>query len=155
MELNFPWEGIEMERKNRLRELREAYGLTGPELAEKVHLSPTYIYELERGKKRFNATTLKLFTDFFGVSTDYILGRNGEDQREQPKIFDPERCKTLGEALVKLAETIYLTNMPEKMQYQLFRTLVKRFGRPEGKGIAAESKDKEGGSGVFDADDLS
>ena len=44
------------------------------DLAEHVNLSYTAIGLAERGLRGLNNEDLKTFTDFFGVSADYLLG---------------------------------------------------------------------------------
>lgn len=61
---------------NRIRELREAQGISGTKLAETLNLSPQYLYELERGDKRLNEDILMRLAETFNVTTDYILGRD-------------------------------------------------------------------------------
>lgn len=63
-----------MSAKNRIRELRKAAGLTGGELAEMLHITAQYLYELERGEKRLNEDLIERLCSIFGVSSDYLLG---------------------------------------------------------------------------------
>ena len=60
----------------RLKELREKRGLTQKELAQHIHISrDTYAqYEINRRSPDFK--TLIYLADFFGVTIDYLLGRN-------------------------------------------------------------------------------
>ena len=60
---------------NRLREVREKLGLSGTKVAEKLDVSSQYYYDLETGRRRMNVDILLKLADFFGVSTDYLLGR--------------------------------------------------------------------------------
>lgn len=63
-----------MNTGNRLRELRKEKGLTLRELADKLHLAFSNIAMIERGERNFTSDSLKLFCDFFNVSSDYLLG---------------------------------------------------------------------------------
>lgn len=63
-------------RKNRIKELREAQGISGTKLAELLHISPQYLYDLERGERRLNEDTVVKLAEVFNVTTDYILGRD-------------------------------------------------------------------------------
>ena len=58
---------------NRLRELRKERNLTLREVADLVHMSFSNVAMIERGERNFTADTLKVFSDFFNVSTDYLL----------------------------------------------------------------------------------
>lgn len=74
---------------NRIRELREAQGMSGTKLAEMLSLSPQYLYELERGDKRLNEDILMQLANVFNVTTDLILGRD-ESLAETIKPMDAD-----------------------------------------------------------------
>ena len=59
---------------NRLLELRKAKGVTGTELSKALFISNPYYYDLENGKKRLNEDILIKLSNYYNVSTDYILG---------------------------------------------------------------------------------
>ena len=58
-----------------LRELREKRGLTLEQVADALGLRNQYVSNYELGKRRPDYDTLVRFADFYGVSVDYILGR--------------------------------------------------------------------------------
>ncbi|MBZ0281782.1 MAG: helix-turn-helix domain-containing protein [Anaerolineae bacterium] len=58
----------------RLRELREAYGFSRREFAEKVDIAESQIVRYEIGKNDATGDVLARMATFFGVSTDYLLG---------------------------------------------------------------------------------
>ena len=61
---------------NRLKLLRDEKGLTQEDLAKIIDVSPSAIGMYERDEREPNDDlTLKL-ADYFGVSTDYILGKS-------------------------------------------------------------------------------
>lgn len=68
------------ETKNRLRFIREHKRLSAPVVAKQIEISPQYLYELERGEKRLNETMLNKLADFYGTTTDFLLGREVELQ---------------------------------------------------------------------------
>lgn len=55
-----------------IRELREARGWTQLELAIKLGVTPTTIYNWERNKTELKATQLRAVARVFGVSMDEI-----------------------------------------------------------------------------------
>ena len=63
------------ELKVRLRNLREIKKLTRKELSEFTRASHDQIYNWETGRGEPDASTLSRLAEFFGVSTDYLLGR--------------------------------------------------------------------------------
>lgn len=62
-----------------IKELRENRGLSQRELSSKLGLSRTSVWELENGYVRLNQETLQLYSDFFHVSFDYLLGKQREN----------------------------------------------------------------------------
>ncbi|QGP93430.1 helix-turn-helix protein [Neomoorella glycerini] len=61
---------------NRIRELREAKGISGTKLAEMLGISPQHLYDLEKGKRRLNETFINRLTEIFNVTSDYLLGKD-------------------------------------------------------------------------------
>lgn len=60
---------------NRLRELRRERGLTQKGLASAVGTTEDCIFFWEKGRSEPCIDELLLLSEFFGVSTDYLLGR--------------------------------------------------------------------------------
>ncbi|MEV2661840.1 helix-turn-helix transcriptional regulator [Paenibacillus larvae] len=67
-----------------IRKLRKERGMTGTRVAKILNITPTYFYEIERGKKRLSADMASSLAEIFGVTTDYLLGRT-EVSKESPK----------------------------------------------------------------------
>lgn len=63
------------EFKNVFRSLREQKKLTRKELSEFTKASHDQIYNWETGRGEPDASTLSRLAEFFGVTTDYLLGR--------------------------------------------------------------------------------
>lgn len=59
----------------RLRILREKRGMSQRTLAQLCGLSKNMISKFEKGEKAPSVQTLGQIADYFGVSTDYLLGR--------------------------------------------------------------------------------
>lgn len=64
--------------KDTLKYLRKSYNLTQKELAQKINVAQSSIAMLENGRNDANASTLTALSDFFGVSIDYLLGREDD-----------------------------------------------------------------------------
>lgn len=60
---------------NRLKELRRKKGLTQQSMADVMGLTMRNYQRYEYGMINVPATTLNFFADYFGVTTDYLLGR--------------------------------------------------------------------------------
>lgn len=59
-----------------LQKLREKEDLTQVQLAKKVGLSSSAIAMYEAGERKPSIEILPTFADYFGVTTDYLLGRD-------------------------------------------------------------------------------
>lgn len=59
----------------RLKALRKSKGLRQKDMAELMGLTEQNYQRYEYGKINVPATTLNFFADYFGVSADYLLGR--------------------------------------------------------------------------------
>ena len=57
----------------RLKELRKQAGKTQEQVAEAVRLQPGTISRIERGVKEMSIDSLLMFSEIYGVSTDFIL----------------------------------------------------------------------------------
>lgn len=64
----------------RLRELRENRNLTQKDAAIIFDISRERYNQYETGKRRPDYDTLIVFADYFEVTTDYLLGRSGNQQ---------------------------------------------------------------------------
>lgn len=60
----------------RIKQLREAAGLTQRELGERIGVSGPAVAMWETGENRPTLTNLEKLSDVLGVSVDAILGRN-------------------------------------------------------------------------------
>lgn len=69
---------------NRLRQLRKEKNLTLKELGKKINLGIDSISRMENNERRISDEYLRIFSDFFNVSTDYILGRTNIRGDEEP-----------------------------------------------------------------------
>ena len=59
----------------RIKALRRERGMTQEALGEIIDVRPDSISTYERGKNYPEVRNLIILADYFGVSTDYLLGR--------------------------------------------------------------------------------
>lgn len=59
----------------RLRDLRKEKKLTSKQLGEKFNLAESTISGYETGARKPDIELVRSFANFFGVSTDYLLGQ--------------------------------------------------------------------------------
>ena len=79
-----------------LRLLRVFHALKQKKLAEKLGLSPSYVSEIESGKKEVTMQVLQLYADYFKIPTSSLLYfAEHIDQRGQAHSVNPIAAKTL------------------------------------------------------------
>lgn len=61
--------------KYRLKELRKKHKLSQSELAKTFNITQTAISRLETGETSATEDIINKAADYFGVTTDYLLGR--------------------------------------------------------------------------------
>lgn len=59
---------------NRVRQVRKARGMSGPEVAAKIGISTQYLYDIEREKRGLSGEILSKLSTIFGATTDYLIG---------------------------------------------------------------------------------
>ena len=64
----------------RLKPLRKAKGVTQVKMAELLGCTDRHYLKIEYGTINLPATTLIFLADYFGVTTDYLLGREGQEE---------------------------------------------------------------------------
>ena len=62
----------------RIKHLREKFGWTQDQFADKLNMTPSDIGEYESGRNVLPSTVLAAIADLFDTSTDYLLGRADE-----------------------------------------------------------------------------
>lgn len=61
--------------RERLQPLRKAKGVTQKKMAELLDCTEQHYQRMEYGKVNLPATTVIFLADYFGVTADYLLGR--------------------------------------------------------------------------------
>ncbi len=78
----------------RLRELRISLQLTQQEIADKLHISRVRYNQYETGKRQPDNEMLKIISNFYKVSVDYLIGNDPEqatlDEELQQLLNDPD-----------------------------------------------------------------
>ena len=71
--------------KLRLKELREKEGISQKQLSIALNISQGAIGNWESGTRKPNSEYIKKLADFFGTTTDYLLGK---DDNPKNKVFN-------------------------------------------------------------------
>ena len=88
-----------------LRELRKQKGATQSDIAKLLGFSTTAYQNYERGINEPSNKSLCILADFYGVTTDYLLGRE--------KLLDPIELLPVGD-WEKAILRLYITVKPEE-----------------------------------------
>lgn len=59
-----------------IRELRKKRGISARVLAEAVNISTPFVYDIENGRTLPSVPVLNAIAQYFGVTTDYLMGLN-------------------------------------------------------------------------------
>jgi len=80
---------------SRIRELREQHGLQQKNLAIDLGVSQPTVSDWENGRKVPSAKSTAKLADYFGVSVDYLLGRDVPDDKkitpDEPELTEGEK----------------------------------------------------------------
>lgn len=78
--------------RNRISELRQKNNLTQKELAEKLDINYSVLSRIETNDRPIKDDELSKIADFFGVTTDYLLGRPNTHHidKEKSKVSELE-----------------------------------------------------------------
>jgi transcriptional regulator with XRE-family HTH domain len=70
----------------RLREAREASGLSQGQVAKKLKMHRPTISEIEAGRRKVTAEELGRFAQLYGISVEWIVGGSTEDESSDARI---------------------------------------------------------------------
>ena len=89
--------------QDNLKKLREERGLTKRELCEKTGISERAYLTYEFGEREPKISVVQKLADFYGVSTDYLLGRPDAKPPEEPldEFARKEHLKSLEKVFMK------------------------------------------------------
>ncbi|WP_052659525.1 helix-turn-helix domain-containing protein [Bacillus alveayuensis] len=76
---------------HRLKKLREEHNLTQERAGKIFGLTKYQIHRYESGASSPDPETIKEFADYYGVSTDYLLGRTATPYETRDKEITPEK----------------------------------------------------------------
>ncbi len=98
----------------RIKCLRTLRKMTREEFSEKAGISPTFLYQIETGRKGFSAYTLCNIAKAFGLDADYILYGEAEkfeadyvmSQEDSQRLKLEHVCKLLENARQEILDMV-------------------------------------------------
>lgn len=109
-----------METKEILKQLRESRGYSIQDVSEMTEISYSVYQKYESGARGVGVPALSKLADFYGVTTDYLLGR-------EPAPDDPivSLCNALNISQEEKQFISNYFNMPSEMRLNAIRFLSK------------------------------
>ena len=105
---------------NRLKFLREEKGLFQKDIAKLLNVSVPAVNQYESGKRDMSTDTLIILSEYFNVTTDYLLGKS--DVRNPGQQIND----VLNEAMIGMSKEEYeALNETQKKQIRDFAIFVK------------------------------
>lgn len=91
-----------IELGNRLKQLRESQRLNRNELANKAGISPTYIYQLEKGEKSPTVEYLGYICEALNISLQDFFAQTHADPNDKLSALTAKQQKLLNDFLASL-----------------------------------------------------
>ena len=90
-----------------LKKLRKEKGLTQKQVAEYLHVSKSSVGMWEHGDRDPDTSVLSELADFFGVTVDYLLGRESTISTQQALIKETiEQIENLNQLKERLKDML-------------------------------------------------
>lgn len=80
-----------------LKRLRKIYGFTASELSSIINISPSYLSEIENGKKQPSLELLEKLSKLYGIKTSslILLSEKIEDDNDRGTLFIQKMMQSL------------------------------------------------------------
>ena len=92
---------------DRIREIREARGMTQDQLAVQADISKGFLSDVENNKRNISSDNLLRIANVLGASVDYLLrGETKESLRRTPIVIPPELSQAAEEMGLSYAQTL-------------------------------------------------
>lgn len=100
----------------RLRQAREAAGLSQGQVAKKLEMHRPTISEIEAGRRKVSAQELEQFSDLYGVSIEWIVsGSTGDESADARILMAARELSKMNDAdLNRLMNTLRMLRKPGK-----------------------------------------
>jgi len=105
-----------MSLSERIRQAREAAGLSQGQVAKKLEMHRPTISEIEAGRRKVSAQELELFSDLYGVTAEWLLSGMAGNVKAEARILMAARelSKMNKTDLDRLMNTLNMLRKPEK-----------------------------------------
>lgn len=112
---------------DRIREIREARGMTQEVLADSAKISKSFLSEVENNRRNISSENLLRIANVLGASVDYLLrGETKEQIRREPVIIPPELSQAAEELGLSYATTLEVLEAHDSVVARRSNKITKR-----------------------------
>ena len=137
----------------KLRELRIIANMRQKDVAKLLNVSPSTIGMYEQGRRDPDTDTVIFIANYFGVTTDYLLGKDDKKQQKPPD-YDTIvlTAPTLHDALRIAANLKSDHDLTTEWMYAAWAKAIEKFGVPKPVPEAEPAAHSSGvpGTGIFE-----
>jgi transcriptional regulator with XRE-family HTH domain len=99
----------------RMREAREAAGLSQGQVAKKLHMHRPTISEIEAGRRRISASEIALFAELYGVSTEWLISGSTENATDTRLLIAARELSKMSDSDIdRLMKMLRMLREPKK-----------------------------------------
>lgn len=93
---------------DRIKEIRDARGMTQDQLADKAGISKGFLSDVENNKRNVSSENLLRIANVLGASVDYLLRGDARPASREEVVIPPELSEVAEELNLTYAETLEL-----------------------------------------------
>lgn len=127
---------------DRIREIREKWGMTQEQLAEKADISKGFLSDVENNKRNIGSQGLLRIANCLGASVDYLLRGEVKKNMETEQIVIPQELSQAAQQLnLSYSQTLELLNAFNSVVARRSKKLQKTFTVEEWKKLYGAIKE--------------
>lgn len=112
---------------DRIKEIREARGMTQDQLADKARISKGFLSDVENDKRNISSENLLKVANALGASVDYLLRGETRSAKREEVVIPPELSEAAEELNLSYAETLQLLEAHRSVIARRSSKATKRF----------------------------